>query len=275
MGFHVIAGAADTIEHVDVRSITISDLFDALRKGVEDFMVKPSHVVFIIVMYPVIGVVLAVLTSGANALPMLFPLAAGFALLGPFASLGLYEISRRREAGLDTSWRHAFDIRHSPALPSIAAVGALLLALFVAWLLVAKALYVGTFGEQPPASMASFAHDIFQTPQGLRLLLVGNATGFVFAVVVLCTTVIAFPLLLDRDVGAYEAIRTSCRAVALNPAPMAAWGLIVAVLLAVGSLPLFAGLTVVLPILGHATWHLYRKVVVPPPGAVARSTVRL
>lgn len=265
MSFHVYANAAGTLEHVGVRRIGIRDLFDALRKGFDDFMVKPSHVVFIAIIYPIVGVVLAALTSGANALPMLFPLMSGFALIGPFAAIGLYEISRRREEGLDTSWKHALDVRHSPALPSIVAVGAMLVAIFIAWLLTAQALYVHAFGPNPPASLAAFISDIFSTEQGRMLLMVGNAIGFVFAVIVLCTTVVAFPLLLDRDVGAYEAIHASVRAVAVNPVPMLAWGLIVAVLLAFGSLPLFAGLTVVLPILGHATWHLYRKVIEPPP----------
>jgi uncharacterized membrane protein len=266
MSFHVYANAAGTLDHVSVRKIGVGDLFDALRRGFDDFMVKPSHVIFIIIIYPIVGVLLAAWTSaGGNALPMLFPLMSGFALIGPFAALGLYEISRRREEGLDTSWSHAFGIRHSPALPSIAAVGIMLFAIFITWLLVAQALYVQTFGPTPPTSMEVFMREVYSTEHGRMLIVSGFAIGFVFAAVVLCTTVIAFPLLLDRDVGAYEAIHASIRAVAANPVPMAAWGLIVAVLLAIGSLPLFAGLTVVLPVLGHATWHLYRKVIEPAP----------
>ena len=122
-GFHVIAGASDTLEHIRVRKISISDLIDALKRGVDDFMVKPSHIVFLCLIYPIVGVVLAAWTSGNNALPLLFPLVSGFALIGPFAAIGLYEISRRREAGLDTSWSHAFEVKDSPALPAIAAVG--------------------------------------------------------------------------------------------------------------------------------------------------------
>ncbi|WFP60469.1 DUF2189 domain-containing protein [Mesorhizobium sp. WSM4904] len=262
--FHVIAGASETLEHTRVRKIGVSDLFDALRRGVEDFMVKPSHIVFLCMIYPLVGVVLATWTSGANALPLLFPLVSGFALIGPFAAIGLYEISRRREAGLDTSWRHAFEVRNSPALPAIAAVGIMLFAIFIAWLLTAKIFYEQLFGPEPPASLSSFINEIFATGRGWTLIVLGHAIGFVFAVVVLCTTVVAFPLLLDRDVGAYEAIHTSVRVVLANPIVMAVWGLIVAVGLIVGSLPVFAGLAVVLPILGHATWHVYRKVVEPP-----------
>jgi uncharacterized membrane protein len=266
-GFHVIAGASETLEHIRVRKISISDLIDALKHGVDDFMVKPSHIVFLCLIYPVVGVVLAAWTSGANALPLLFPLVSGFALIGPFAAIGLYEISRRREAGLDTSWSHAFEVKDSPALPSIAAVGIMLFAIFIAWLFTAQLFYEQLFGSRPPASLSGFIKDIFATGRGWTLIIVGHALGAIFAVVVLCTTVVAFPLLLDRDVGAYEAIHTSVRTVLVNPIPMAVWGLIVAALLILGSLPVFAGLAVVLPILGHATWHVYRKVVEPGPAA--------
>ena len=269
--FHVIAGASETLEHTKIRKIGVSDLFDALKRGVDDFMVKPSHIVFLGLIYPLVGVVLAAWTSGANALPLLFPLVSGFALIGPFAAIGLYEISRRRENGLDTSWKHAFEVRNSPALPAIAAVGIMLVAIFIAWLLTAQVFYQYLFGPAPPDSISGFFNEIFATGRGWTLIIMGHAIGFVFAVVVLCTTVVAFPLLLDRDVGAYEAIHTSVRAVLANPIPMAVWGLIVAVALIIGSLPVFAGLAVVLPILGHATWHVYRKVVEPPSPARSAS----
>lgn len=264
-GFHVLAGASETLDRVHVRKIEISDLFDALRLGIEDFMVKPSHLVFLCLIYPIVGVVLAAWTSGNNALPLLFPLVSGFALIGPVAAIGLYEISRRREAGLDTSWRHAFEIRNSPALPSIVAVGAMLFAIFIAWLLTAQAFYQNLFGPDAPPTVWDFLREIYSTERGWMLIIAGHAIGFLFAVIVLCTTVIAFPLLLDRDVGAYEAIHASVRAVAANPVPMAVWGMMVAAGMMLGSLPLFAGLAVVLPVFGHATWHLYRKVIEPGP----------
>jgi uncharacterized membrane protein len=267
-GFHVIAGASDTLDHIHVRKISVSDLFEAFRQGVDDFMVKPSHIVFLCLIYPIAGVVLAAWSSGANALPLLFPLVSGFALIGPFAAIGLYEISRRREAGLDSSWNHAFEVKDSPALPSIAAIGIMLVAVFIAWLFAAQILYQQLFGPAAPESLSAFFGEIFTTSRGWTLIIAGHLVGFVFAVVVLCTTVVAFPLLLDRDVGAYEAIHTSIRAVMANPVPMAVWGLIVAVLLIIGTVPVFAGLAVVLPILGHATWHVYRKVVEPEPSSL-------
>ena len=266
--FHVLAGASELQEHTKVRKIGVSDLFDALRRGVDDFMMKPSHLVFLFMIYPIMGVFLAAwTTSVADALPLLFPLVSGFALIGPVAAIGLYEISRRREAGLDTSWKHAFEVRHSPTLPSIAAVALMLLALFVAWLLTAKFLYQELFGPEPPESIASFINEIFATGRGWTLIVLGHLIGFVFAVVVLCSTVVAFPLLLDRDVGAYEAVHTSVRVALANPVPTIVWGLIIAALLILGSLPFLVGLAIVLPVLGHATWHLYRKVVEPLPAS--------
>ena len=165
---------------------------------------------------------------------------------------------------MNTSWRHALDVRRSPALPSIVALGFMLLVLFVAWLLIAQALYVQMFGDVPPASLSAFANQVIGTEQGWNLILVGNAVGFVFAAIVLSTVVVSFPLLLDRDVGAVAAVETSVRAALKNPVPVGVWGLIVAGGLVLGSIPVFIGLTITMPILGHATWHLYRKLVVAP-----------
>jgi uncharacterized membrane protein len=261
--FHVMAGAENAFVRPVVRKITVSDVFDCLRRGLDDFSEKPSHYVFLCLLYPIAGVVLAAWSSGANLLPLLFPLMSGFALVGPLAAIGLYEISRRRENGQDTSWRHAFDVRHSPALPSIIAVGLMLFVLFVGWLIAAHTIYAAYFGDAVPTSVSSFLSDILTTSRGMSLILWGNLTGLVFAVIVLATTVVAFPLLLDRDVGAVAAVDASIRATLANPVPVGLWGLLVAALLVLGTIPIFAGLAVIMPILGHATWHLYRKLIAP------------
>lgn len=269
-GFHVMADARGMLAQPTVRRITTSDLGDALRLGFEDFWARPSHYVFLCLIYPIVGLILTRWSTGGNAIHLIYPLMSGFALLGPLAAIGLYEISRRRELGLDTAWRHAFDVRHSPALPSIMVIGAMLVALFLVWLFTAQSIYTSLFGDQAPASIGGFLRDVLTTSRGWTLIVVGNAVGLVFAVIALATTVIAFPLLLDRDAGAVAAIETSARAVMMNPLQMAAWGLIVAVLLVIGSIPLFAGLAVVMPVLGHATWHLYRKLVEPERGQAVR-----
>lgn len=262
--FHVYAGATNTLEHPAIRRISVADVFDALRLGFDDFWDKPSHYVFLCLIYPIVGIFLLTWTSGGNALQLIFPLMSGFALLGPFAGIGLYEISRRREQNLDTSWWHALDVRYSPAIPAMVVIGIMLFALFIAWLLVAQGLYAWFYGPDAPQSMTSFFGDLFTTRRGWTLIVLGNLIGFLFALVVLCTTVVALPLLLDCDVGAYAAIETSVRAVRTNPVPMLLWGLIVAVALLLGSLPFLAGLAIVIPVLGHATWHLYRKVLDVP-----------
>ncbi|HET7715318.1 MAG TPA: DUF2189 domain-containing protein [Bauldia sp.] len=246
-----------------VRKIAAADVAAALRAGLDDFRAMPTHVVFLGLIYPVVGLILARLVFGYDVLPLLYPLAAGFALVGPFAALGLYELSRRREAGLDTAWKHAFDVVRSPSFPAILALGGLLVVIFLVWLAAANAIYTATFGYAPAASMPHFLDRVFNTPEGWRLIVVGNAVGFLFAVLVLAISVVSFPLLLDRQVSAPVAILTSVRAVLRNPLIMALWGLVVAAALFLGSIPAFFGLAVVVPILGHATWHLYRRVVAP------------
>ena len=262
--FHIVAGASEAPAHPVVRKITPADLKEALAKGFDDFWAMPSHLVFLGLIYPVVGVCLAALTFSNNALPLLFPLASGFALIGPFAGIGLYEISRRRELGLSTSWQDAFNVLKSPSIPSIVALGVLLLAIFLVWLTTARLLYQSIFGYAVPTSYSELINQVLTTSEGMRLIVLGNILGFIFAVAVLSISVISFPLLLDRDVGAAVAVYTSVKAVAMNPLTMALWGLIVAAALLVGSIPLFVGLAIVMPVLGHATWHLYRRVVEPP-----------
>lgn len=262
---HILVGADSHAARPAVRSIAPSDLLHALARGLDDFAAMPSHAVFLCVVYPLIGLFLIAMTLGYTMLPLAFPIAAGFALVGPFAAIGLYELSRRREAGLDSSSSHAFDVLHSPSLGAIVALGLLLMALFLIWLAVAQAIYIAFFGYHAPASIGRFLSDVFTTRAGWSLIVVGTAVGFVFAAVVLTVSAVSFPLLLDRDVGAAVAVGTSIRVVAANPATMALWGLIVAALLVAGSLPLFLGLPVVMPVLGHATWHLYRYAVEPDP----------
>jgi uncharacterized membrane protein len=245
----------------EVRKITFTDLRDALEKGLDDFKYKPSHVFILAIIYPIIGFILGRLTFGHDLLPLFYPLAAGFVLLGPLAAIGFYEISRARERGADISWEEIITLTRAKSRGAILAFGALLIVIFFVWVLMARAIYEDIFGS-PVTSVEGFLYQVFETPGGLRLMIIGNAVGFLFALVIFSISVVSFPLLVDKDVSAPVAIVTSLRAVFKNPVTMAAWALFIAAAMFVGSLPFLLGLMIVLPVLGHASWHVYRKMVV-------------
>lgn len=249
------------IPRPEVRRITVSDLKDVLIDGLRDFAAYRMDVLFICLIYPLAGLVLARFTLDYGMLPLLFPLISGFALIGPFAAAGLYEMSRRLEQGKPVSWIDAFGVFGSPSIAAIIKLGLLLTGIFLLWLVAAMAIYRLTLGPAMPTSISSFVTAVFTTPAGWTLIGVGVGVGFLFALIVLAISVVSFPLLLDRRVSISTAVRTSVRAVMLNPVPMLVWGLIVAGALVLGALPVLIGLIVVMPVLGHATWHLYRKVV--------------
>ena len=243
-----------------VRKIGFADLRDVLRKGINDFGAMPTHSIFLILIYPIVGIILLRLSFGYDMLPVIFPLVAGYALLGPLAAIGLYEMSRRREQNLPASW-DALSVFSLARVRSIATLGFVLMVIFLAWLGAAMAVYENTFGTWTPPSVWEFARQVFTTSAGWTLVFVGCGVGFLFALVSFAVGVVSFPMLVDRDVGVVTAVTTSIRAVAANPVTMAVWGLIVAGALLIGTLPVLIGLAVVLPVLGHSTWHLYRKLV--------------
>lgn len=267
---HAIAGFGRSLGHIAeherapapvVRRIGLGDLAVALLRGIDDFKAYRSDVLVIGIIYAVIGVFLARAAFRADLLPLLFPLASGFAIVAPFAAVGLYEMSRLREQGLEPRWSNALDVVKEPGFGAVAVLGLVLVALFGIWIAAAWWIYQLTLGPAMPSSLGSFVGDVFLTSRGHVMILVGVAVGFVFAAVAMIISVVSFPMLLDRDVGLDTALHSSFRAVAANPGVMAAWGLTVAAALLLSALSLFVGLAVVLPVLGHATWHLYRKLI--------------
>lgn len=269
--YSTLAAGGTTSTQPVVRKLTFNDLEMALRAGLDDFRAVPSHAIMLCLIYPVVGLVLARLVMGYAVLELVFPLAAGFALIGPFAAIGLYELSCRREQGLDLSATHAFNVLRSPSFGAMLALGALLVVLFLVWTATAEAIYVAFFGYAPAAGIPDFVQKIFTTREGWGLIIVGCGVGFLFAVVALCISVVAFPMMLDRHASMTDAMVTSVRVVQTNPLQIAAWGLIVAALLVIGSIPAFLGLAIVIPVLGHATWHLYRRAV-ESTGAASHET---
>jgi uncharacterized membrane protein len=255
------AARADDAPPQVVDGLGTADLRAALAAGWDDFTALRSDVIFLVLFYPVTGLALAAIAFQADLLPLIFPLVSGFALLGPVFATGLYEMSRRRERGEDVGWGAAFGVLGAPALGAILAVGALLAALFVAWMGAALLLYNLTLGPGAPASAAAFLGDVTGTAAGLAMTVIGCAVGFLFAALVLGASVVSIPLLLDRPMGTAQALATSWEVTRRNPVTVALWGLIVAVTLLAGALPFFLGLVFALPLLGHATWHLYRRAV--------------
>ena len=245
----------------EIAQLRRGDLRDALRRGWQDMQANRTDAMFLCLVYPVAGMIMVHAAFNYAMLPLLFPIASGFALIGPVAAIGLYEMSRRREAGEETTWADALGTIRSPAFGGILALGLVLFAIFIAWLGAAHLIYNATLGPEPPASIAAFLGDVFGTLAGWTMAIAGAVTGFLFALVVLTIGLVSFPIMLDRNIGVIGAVLTSMRVVQKNPIAAARWGIIVAGLLAIASVPAFLGHIIVMPLLGHATWHLYRKAV--------------
>ena len=259
-----VRGPGEAVARPEIRSITGADLFDALARGWEDVQAVRSDAVSLCLVYPVIGVLLTVAAVDLRLLPMVFPMAAGFALVGPVLAIGLYEMSRRREAGLETRWIHALGVIGSPSAGALFLMGLGLVGLYAAWLVAAEVLYQVTLGPEKPLSLMAFYEQATASTAGWIMILGGIGLGFLFALLALAAAAFSFPLLLDRDVGIRVAVETSLRVFSGNPATMLMWGFLVAATLVLASLPAFVGLIFALPLLGHATWHLYRRAVAWP-----------
>jgi len=255
----LIASAAAS--SMQVRKLKLSDLVESLRSGWDDFRAYPSYAVMLAIIYPIVGLLIARALHGYSFLPLLFPLAAGFALIGPFAAIVFYDLSRRRERGSIPSAAAAMDIIRSTSSIAIGLLGAMLAVLFLTWVATAQSIYNAFFGFAPVFSMPEFFEHVTGTADGQTFLVESCAAGLVFAIMAFSISVVSFPVLIDRRASAIDAILTSLRVIARNPLSMALWGLIVAGLLVVAFIPFFLGLAVIVPVLGHATWHLYRRAV--------------
>ena len=180
--------------------------------------------------------------------------------------VGLYEVSRRRESGAPLGWRGVLGVIVEQRKREMGWMAFVTVFILVIWMYQVRILIAVFFGLKVPATVGGFLAALVSTPEGWLFLLVGHAVGALLALVLFSLTVVSFPLLLDRELDFITAMITSVRSVTANPAPMIGWAAIVVILLIVAMAPLFAGLFVVLPILGHTTWHLYRKLVAPAEG---------
>lgn len=247
--------------HSRVRLLSSEDLDWALARGWDDFKSKRGDIVLLPIIYVVGGLVAAFFAFNADLFRLVFPLVAGFALVGPAAAAGFYELARRRESELDASWWHFLDPLKGRALVPLATLTVMLATIFLVWLGTADTLYRMTVGRLAPASPGAFLADLITTPEGWTLIIIGHLAGALIATFTLAVAAISFPMVVDKPVDAATAVATSLRVFARNPWVMLNWGIRVGVILALAALPLFVGLIVALPVLGYATWHLYTRAV--------------
>lgn len=246
-----------------VRSITWHDVRESLAAGVADFRAAPAYGLLFGGFYALGGLFMTACLFWIGMVYLVYPLAAGFVLIGPFAAAGLYEVSRRRERQARLSWRVVLTAATGPRGRELAWMAFVGVFILVVWMYQVRLLLVLFLGFSLPPTLSGFLTQVLTTPEGLLFLAVGHLVGAALALATYALTVVACPLLLDRDHSFVTAMITSVQAVLRNPGPMLGWAALVAGLIVLGMAPLFLGLAVVLPVLGHATWHLYRRVVAP------------
>lgn len=256
-----VAGKSDPA----VRPITAADVVEALGKGLRDFQAMPLYGLGFGALYAAGGILIVLSIASLGMVYLAYPLAAGFAMVGPFVAAGLYDMSRRREEGEKPTLRGMWERIKSHG--EIGWMAFVTIFIFVLWMYQARLLMALFFGLNASfPTLHQFIVIVLTTSEGLMFLLVGNAIGAALSLLLFSLTVVSFPLLIDRDdVDFVTAMITSVRAVTASPVPMIGWALVVVVLLILSALPFFLGLLVTLPVLGHTTWHLYRRIVGPGP----------
>ncbi len=263
-GRSAAAAAAHLGRQPKVRHIDGRDIAEALAAGLADFRAAPLYGLFFGGVYAVGGLFLVWLTFWTGLGYLTYPFAAGFALIGPFVAVGCYEVSRRREAGLPLDPRGVFGVVFDQSRRELGWMAFVTLFVFILWMYQVRILLVLCLGFKSFVTAEEFLRVVTTTPEGLLFLGLGHVDGAILAFVTFTLTVVSFPLLLDRDVDFITAMITSVKAVLTNPKTMIVWAAIVVALTGLAILPAFLGLVVVLPVLGHTTWHLYRRLVEPP-----------
>lgn len=251
---------ADTLP--EVGQVAVSDIGTVLKAGFADFLKAPAFGLFFSAIYVAGGIIIYVVFTAAGQEWWLVPVIVGFPILAPFAAVGLYEVSRRIEAGEPLVWRKVLGVVFSQKDRQVPSMAMVILLMFMFWVFVAHTIFALFMGLSAMTNVtSSFA--LLLEGNGPVMLLVGSIVGAGFAVVLFSITVAGLPLLLDREVDFVSAMILSVKAVMANVGPMIVWGIVIAVLLFLGMLPLFLGLFLVLPILGHASWHMYRRLLEP------------
>ena len=259
-----------------VQTINTGDIVDSLEKGLRDFAAAPLYGLFFGGIYAFGGMLIVLAASALDLGYISYPLAVGFALIGPFVAVGLYEVSRRREKGEPLGWSSVLGVVVAQRRRETGWMAFVTLFVLIMWMYQVRILIALFIGLRAPTSLDGFIQVVLGTPEGLMFLAVGHLIGAFMALVLFSLTVVSFPLLLDREVDFVTAMITSVRTVFTNPVPMIGWAFVLMVVLMIAIGPFFLGLFVALPILGHTTWHLYRKLVAPeesaPPPAPSGET---
>lgn len=244
-----------------VRRIGLTAVGVALTEGFQDYRARPTHYFFTALIYPVAGLLALAFAVNLELLRFLFPIVAGFALVGPLAAAGVYELSRRLERGEPATWKGAFEAALGPSRGPVFRLGLVLLVIFLSWLYAADLLWTTVMGGVEPEGFGEFLTLVLTTPEGRTLIVVGNLVGALFAAAAFAVSVVSFQAIVDRGVSARAGVLTSLAAIGKNPVPMAVWAATIAIILMVASAPLLIGLIVALPVLAHASWRMYRRVV--------------
>ncbi|WP_419181855.1 DUF2189 domain-containing protein [Paracoccus stylophorae] len=236
----------------------MTDIAAALSAGWNDFRRAPAFGLLFSAFYVLGGLVLAAVALASGREWWLIPFILGFPLIAPFAAIGLYEVSRRIEAGQPLDWRAVLGVVFAQKDRQIPSMAMVILLLFMFWVFVAHTVFALFMGVSAMTNITSSA-EVFMTARGMMMLTIGTLIGGGFAAVLFAFTVVGLPVLLEREVDFITAIIVSVQAVAENPVVMAAWAAMIVILLAMGIVPFFLGLLIVLPVLGHASWHVYRR----------------
>ena len=250
-----------------VNAVSVSDLRDAILQGLSDFARAPIFGLFFAAIFVVIGLIIVLSLTAWHIPWLIYPFAIGFPLIGPFAAVGLYEVSREFEAGRTPSWRGVFSVIWQQHRREFGWMAFVVLFVFWVWMYQVRLLMALLLGRLSFASFEGFVSVTFTTTEGLIFLLIGHLVGAGLALLLFAITVVSMPLLLERDIDVVTAMITSIKAVATSPFVMLGWGVAVTLAVVAGCLPFFLGLLIVLPVLGHTTWHIYRKAVAPPVDA--------
>lgn len=245
----------------DLREVDASILKNALRRGWKDMQRAPFYGMIFSGVYVLVGLIFAGITWVTGQSYWLVFAAVGFPLVGPFAAVGLYEVSRRLELGQSLSADKVFGVvahQRRRQLPSICAI---IVIIFLFWFFIAHMIFALFLGLSTMTNVSS-SFDIYLTANGLMMLAVGSVVGAIFAAILYMITVISMPMLLDREVDFVTAMITSFQTVMRNPGPMFGWATFIAALTFLAMIPMFLGLFLVLPLLGHASWHLYDQIAI-------------